>query len=287
MSKRWRRRACKLMSVVSLFLASYGNAAGVHAEDWVRGGYFVGARRVEVSLPAAPSSLIFSNGGAFGTQRSSASNAFFQIPTTSTVNSGALAVCAIAIDNDGDGNNTNDVLTATDTRSNTWTIDGEAEVDPAAGAAGAVVAIAWSHLTTTLQAGDTVYFNFATAKIAKGGVCQRVDVSSSAVTISTFSTVQRSTNSVDPLEMTMAVNQEYAVFRTIGTEGTDGLISAASPGGWQVLLSSGHNSGTNSSSMHIGWEMLIASGTVFTSTPTVPLQGVDRVSSMIAIGHTP
>lgn len=218
--------------------------------------------------------------------------------STATIPPNSVGFLATAVDNDGDGVQTNDIVKTTTTDAGgeqIWNVDGEAEADPSSGAAGAVVSVSWKHFTSTmsLQAGATFFQDFGSAKIAKGGVCFWMNVApgtGSDVIISSAGTIVRSTTTGDalPIQMTGLPLGDYLFLAFTASESTSAAAAVSSPG-WVSVSTAGYNSGTNSSSMGIGGEYLIATSTTQStvSDPTMQvITSIDRASSMIALQET-
>lgn len=264
---------------------------------------FIGAALLFAALAGAtPARATWSWGGYCGlfSQNTSTDPWTVGLITTATIPSNSVGFFAMAIDNDGDGSDVNELnaTTTTDPVNGDliWANDGENEADPAAGAAGAFVAVSWKHFTSTmtLPAGATFWHNLNSAKIAKGGMCFWMNVApgtGSDVIISSEG-VKVSTDNVGDataLQMTGLPVADYSFWRFIASESTSAAISAGSAG-WTVLTATaGHNSGTNSSSMGIAGEYLLASATSQStvSDPTMQvITAIDRASSMIALKET-
>lgn len=268
------RRNKRSLAILSIFLTAHLNA-GPH-------------RGVLLQTVSGAPLAGFADAGNFALAKHSTSQANWTFNTNADLLVGNLGVCVFAVDNDGDGTDTNDFTTFVDQAGNTWTVDGENEVDPGAGAAGAAVASGWTLATFNLVSGSSATINFGAAKIAKAVSCEKYTVGN-GVTISTFGVIQKedSAGGVGSLTLGSLSSAEYLFLRTIGTEGR--VTSILTPTtNWSVFTSTGHDSGADSSSMGIAAEWHIATATTDTSSPTMTnAAALDRASAMIAIGHTP
>lgn len=260
-----------------------GVTLGTTASYSSRNPVSVSSRTTE-SSPAL-STYPWTYNGAFAAFRNASSTNPWIFPTTTTIAANRFALCAFAVDNDGDGNHTNDMTTLTDTAGNTWTSGGEAEVDPAAGAAGVSIAWFYSTLSSQLVAGSSFTLTFGSAKIAKTSACFDFITSTSATKTLIAGSEQRQAvvaGGVGQLQITgMTAGTSKLIVRLVGTEARTNRITSPSTGGWAVLLSTGYDSGSDTSSMFQSSEFLVSTQTVATSSPTMQAGTFDNVSDMI------
>jgi len=196
-----------------------------------------------------------------GSGNSTTSSATLAVTLTQSVAVGDVVIVCIASDNNGT-NGADSVTSVTDSQSHTYTVRAGQNNDPGAAAAGASVNIYTTTVTTAMTTSDVVTANFSPNTASKAMVIW--EVAPGAGETPTYTSNGGSTNNgTNPALTSSSITSGDAVIYALAAETAATLTgdSDTTRGSWSTLHSSVANTGTNGTSMTVGSQYKVVTGT--------------------------
>lgn len=217
--------------------------------------------------------MAFGSVGSFGTANSTSSDTTLALTPTVTIEVGNLALLVISYDsiavntspNAEFGHKISNVVSVTDTGSNTWHKLGEVAGNQAA-AGGTNVALYYCIITTQLTTGSTITVTFEQAITSKAATGWEFTIGGSSLAVERIRF--RGTAASDPPSMTLddLTSREYLFFRARGSE-TDNTTWTATTD-FTGLTNATADAGAAGVGSSANGEFRIVTSTSQTSDPT-------------------
>jgi len=202
---------------------------------------------------------------------------------TAQLDAGNLAVILVSCDNTSttDGN-TSEVTSVTDSKGNTWTKAREFCNGQGAAAGGAVTAIFFSKIGTTILVTDTITVTFANTIDSKSATAWEFTMGTGTVQVAAGSGADLADDNaaVGSLSTPTLASKEYLFVRSTASERRTLTYTATAS---HTTFTQGQaDTGNNNTSMATNGEWIIATATSDTSSPS-GTQSVDHASTMVAL----
>lgn len=196
-----------------------------------------------------------------GSGNSTTSSATLAVTLTQSFAVGDMVVVCIASDNNGT-NGADSVTSVTDSQSHTYTLRASQNNDPGAAAAGASVNIYTTLVTTAMTTSDVVTANFSPNTASKAMVIWEV-APGAGETPTYISNGGSTNNGTNPALTSSSITSGDAVVYALAAETAATLTgdSDTTRGSWSTLHSSVANTGTSGTSMTVGSQYKVVTGT--------------------------
>lgn len=228
--------------------------------------------------------------GAFVTAEDKTSGTSIAGTTSAALEAGNVGILVVSCDNTATSDSTdgtsNEITSVTDTAGNTWSKISECREGSAGAAAGAVVAVFRSKITSELASGATITANFANSVAASAMTGYEFTVTAGN-TLGVAGTTQFSAaEGVDPPSMAHSglASKEYLFFRGMGIErdGPDVVGQFVPTTNYTGLTVSGTTGGGSATNSTAAGEFRIVTATGETSNPSTSPGTGDIASLFIA-----
>jgi len=201
---------------------------------------------------------------------------------TAQLDAGNLAVLITGCDNTSttDGN-TSEVASVTDSGGNTWTKAREFCNGQGGAAAGAVTAIFYSVIGTTVAVTDTITVTYANTITSKSASVWEFTLGAgSTISVAGGNDLANDGAAVGSLAISGLASKEYLFVRSTGSE--RGTLTYTATASHTTFTQGQADTGNNNTSMATNGEWIIATATGDTSAPS-GTQSVDHASTMVAL----
>lgn len=229
--------------------------------------------------------MAFASVGSLGSVGDTSAGTSIALTTSATAEAGNLVVVAVAKDNAATADaQTSEVTSITDSAGgNTWTKLGEYCNSEGAANAGATVSLWASILANQIGSGGTITANFSDSRTASAISAWEFTIGAGS-TISVSSLQVLANDLADPGSMTISglSNVERLYFRATALERNTGIWTVTAS--YTAIAIGLANTGTSGTSMEVGGEFRILTGTGDTSDPT--WASADNASVYVAILET-
>ena len=196
-----------------------------------------------------------------GSNNSTTSTATLVVTLTQSVSVGDMLVVCIAADNQGSAGAAS-ISSVTDSKSHTYTSRASQNNDPGAANAGATVAIFVAPITTAMTTSDTVTINFSPNTTSKAAVIWEV-VAGATEFPKYLSNGGTTGSTANPSLASTSISSGDAVIYALAAESNATLTgdSDTTNGSWSTLYTTAGNTGTSATSMTVGSQYKVTTGT--------------------------
>jgi len=221
-----------------------------------------------------------------GKNNSATSTATLVVTLTQGASVGDMIVVCVAADNQGSAGAIS-IASVTDSKSHTYTSRVSRNNDPGTASSGASVAIFTAPVTTAMTTSDTVTINFSPNTTSKAAVLW--EIAAGATEFPKYLSNGGSTGSgTNPSLQSTSIGSGDAVIYALAAESNATLTgdSDTTNGNWSTLYTDVGNTGTSLTSMRVGSQYKVTTGTA-TQTWNTTLTTSDWAISYIVVDPAP
>ena len=221
-----------------------------------------------------------------GKNNSATSTATLVVTLTQGASIGDMIVVCVAADNQGSAGAIS-IASVTDSKSHTYTSRVSRNNDPGTASSGASVAIFTAPVTTAMTTSDTVTINFSPNTTSKAAVLW--EIAAGATEFPKYLSNGGSTGSgTNPSLVSTSIGSGDAVIYALAAESNATLTgdSDTTNGNWSTLYTDVGNTGTSLTSMRVGSQYKVTTGTA-TQTWNTTLTTSDWAISYIVVDPAP